>query len=173
MRYSPRRATMLVYRLEDSQNELPKHWAYCDAWEINTDPRHKVKYIDNRRPGFQTWPTLGVIAVAAELAFSDGEYSAKEYPWFHVIEASNVYDGADVWFAVRTEDVVTVKVVETVKLVEWAKTQWNADVAAGYDYEDDFKSWCEDSEDEILDWLSKNTTSVTPNFIETLENPYV
>lgn len=162
---------MLVYRLEDSKTELPLHWAYCDAWEI--DPSLDGDYIDNRRPGFQAWGDLKVIAVAAGLATADGDYDAQEYPWFHVIEAADIYDGADEWFAVKVEDVANVKVVETIRLVEWAKTQWATDVADGYDaYEDDFASWCKDSEDEILSWLHQNAVAITPKFVETLENPY-
>ena len=155
------------YRLEDSKTELPMHWAYCDAWEMVTG-----EVVDNRQPGFQVWDGFRVIAVAAGMASSDGDYDAVDYPWLHVIEASDSYHGAGEWFAVEISDVESVKVVPTQKIVEWALSAWKKDVADGYDYEDDFEGWCKDSEEDITEWLKANTEEVAPVFVETLENPY-
>lgn len=154
----------MYYRLEDKRNELPLHWAYQDAFEVLDG-----KLVDNRSPGFQVWSQLHrVISVAAGESAADGQYDAADYPFFVLIEASDVYDGAGEWFAVRCEDVECVKVVETATLIKWAKENWISDIEDGYDYEDDFEKWCEDSEDEIIEWLAKNLQTIEPKFVETL-----
>lgn len=160
------------YRLEDSPSELPKHWSYSDGWELIDG-----EIVDNRQPGFQVWSDLSrVLAVVAEKSSADGSYPASEYPYFVIIEASNFYDSAGEWLAIRCEWVQAIKAVETQRLINWALNQWKKDLAAGFDaYEEDeegFEGWCRDSEEEILGWLYENSTSAQPTFIETIENPY-
>jgi hypothetical protein len=151
---------MQVFRLEDSQNQLPLHWAYNDADTSSLND------------GFQVWDSIGrVVAVATGTASADGEYNVAEYPYIHLItvDASDLEDGCDEWFAVPCQSVKADAVITTVALIEWCKFRWAEDVADGYDaYEDDFESWCADSESEILEWAQSQAQSITPVFVETL-----
>jgi len=165
--------TVTVYRLEDSQNELPLHWAYCDAFEVSHDPRFG-SVVDNRQDGFQVWDSIGrVVAVASGEASADGDYPANEYPWVHIIQvdAEDLEDGCDEWFAMPCEAVQADAVIATTTLIEWCKLRWAEDIADGYDaYEDDFEAWCIDSESEILEWAQGQSQVVTPVFVDTLTN---
>ena len=160
---------MQFYRLAITENQLPKHWSYGDAWEW-----YQGEAIDNRTSGFQVWAGIErVLAVAAGEASADGEYKASDYPFLLVVESNDFSDGAGEWLAIECADVISVKAVKTAEFIEWAKERWAEDLAAGYDaYEDDFEAWCEDSEAELLDWLNANAKTVAHEFVETLENPY-
>lgn len=158
------------FRLEDSQTELPKHYAYCDAFEYNSATG---EWDDNRQKGFQVWTSIGrVVAVAAGEAMADGDYDVKDYPYIHIVKASEYSDGCDEWMAVEPDDVESDRVIETATLIAWCQLRWTEDVEAGYDaYEDDFESWCNDSEDEILEWAIDHSEPVNPVFVETLTKP--
>jgi hypothetical protein len=149
---------MQVYRLEDTVNELPTHWSYCDADE------------DRGTPGFQVWGELSSVIAAACGHEKDGYYTSEEgYNYFHVIEASGVGDGAGEWFSVECEDVESLRVIEVSKLTSWVSMRFQEDINGEYPgYEEDLEGWLEDSESEILGWLKNNLTSVNPVFVNTL-----
>lgn len=161
---------MKFYRLEDKSNELPTHWAYCDAFELIDGA-----IIDNRVAGFQVWGELpSVICAAAGVGSSDGQYTIEDgYKYLLIIEASDYGDGAGEWFAIDCQDVESVKAVSLAALLEWAIAQWEKDVIVYDYYQDDFVEWCQDSEEEIQSWLEINAQNITKiNFVNTLINPY-
>jgi hypothetical protein len=159
-------------RLEDSLH-LPLHWSYSDAWYYDYE---NSNWLDNRQPGFQVWSSVARAVFASSGNDCDGSYGIKDgYKYLLVINATDWEDSSGEWFAVRPCDVKECFYIEIEKVLNWALDKWEKDVEDGFDAysEEDggFEKWCEDSEEEINNWVSKNMVAFTPDFIETLTCP--
>ncbi len=118
------------YRLSDD-HRLPRHWAYCEAWEkIDhpvVDPETgewdlRVEIMDNRAPGAQVWDDLEtVLAAARGEPGIDGDYT--DYTHLLLIDAKRTIDGGGQWNAVAEGDVTRVRSVEIESLPLDASTK--------------------------------------------------
>lgn len=150
-----------VYRLGHSSTgtALPLHWSYLEPFTIDNG-----EWEDNRWPGFQVWTDLSrVLLVAATGKDADGSYPVEEYPTLLVVTATDVYDGAGEWLAVRPEDVVRVRVLQ----LDTFLASLAAVVHAGYDVgEDHDGQWTYD--EALEDFLGENQAWVAAEVARTL-----
>ncbi|MEG5173312.1 hypothetical protein QUB25_14200 [Microcoleus sp. B3-D7] len=158
------------YRLASVLNTLPKHWAYCDAWEWVSD--EKGSYWEDRRvPGFQVFGEASQALRALSGEDMDGVYEASEYPQILIVEADEnfVSDGCSIYFALECEGVLSVRAMPSKEALDRILEIYSQE-SEQYDY-DSFAEWCEDSEEEIAGFLLKMSEVIEVSFIETLPRP--
>lgn len=156
------------YRLAKVENTLPKHWAYCDAWDLKDG-----EWIDCRQEGFQVFSQPTQVILAAMGFDMDGSYPANEYPQILLIEADEdcVSDGASLYFAIAHEGVISVKGVNTAAAIEQVEALYDHE-KNWYEY-DSIEDWAADSEDQIKAILDQLAEPVEVTLIETLPCPVI
>ena len=154
---------MATYFRLSPDNQLPLHWCYCDAWELdNVEGEYKV--IDNRAEGAQVWGVLSHV-LAATIKHSDGDYSpAQGYEKLLLIDASRAFDGSGQWESVRPKHVTAVRSVPVAAVHAWLASQ-------GVDVADEVYDWVEANEATVNEWLDANATAEAIEWIETLPMP--
>ena len=139
---------MIFYRL-GMNSALPTHWSYADVEEGLI------------HEGFQVWADADrVVSVAAGESCADGEYPASAYPVLFVVDASEVDDGGDEWYAVKPESIISVSTLDTQSVIDWVRSQ--------VEEEEEFEDWCEENPGEIERFILDNATKITPTFSSTL-----